>query len=335
MIKNILLSAVFVCASAFLFSCAHVAAKKNPDGIYVAKAKVADRKIIVTDEKGKKARYIIKGVCYAPDIAGLSYWQHYKTDLSLIKNIGANSIRTYRPLGAYFEDGSLNKTQTLQILDAFLEEGITVAAGFSYEDMRSEGLMEQYLEMFGNHPAILMIVLGNEYNYHYDQWFTKKEWLKKLKLAVKTAKKLAPNKIVATVHGELPSKKEYKKYVKLGLNLVMTNIYRGSNFGFAKDDWYSFAKNMPWVLGEFGRASVDADGSNAQRAQEAALETLIRSMESGYLFMLIDDPAKGSYEKTPGAGMENSFGVYDENRQPKEAVQTVKEEYNKIKGVIY
>lgn len=296
----------------------------------IAVSYIADKKIIIADGEGRKFEYKIKGVCYGPDIEGKTFYENYGNDLILLKQCGAGSVRTYRPLAAYSEDGSLDKEKTKELLDMSLREGITVAAGFSYDDMAENGLLEEYLSLFGNHPALLMIVLGNEYNYHYGEWFSKEEWLGRLADAVLAAKSLAPGRIIATVHGEMPSEEEYAQYVNAGVDLVMMNIYRGANFGFAKENWHDISDKMPWVLGEFGRSSKDAQGNDTSKLQVSMLQTLIRSMEQGYLFMLTDDPEKGETEISPNIGREDSLGIYDKYRTPKKAVSTVKAEYDKI-----
>ena len=301
----------------------------------IVKSYIQDRKIIITCGEGKNYDYTIKGICYGPDIKGETFYENYKRDIVLVKQSGASSVRTYRPLAAYNADGSLDKEKTKEMLDAFFNEKITISAGFSYEDMAEGGLLEEYLTAFGGHPALLMIVLGNEYNYHYGQWFTKEEWFLRLWQAVKTAKILMPDRIIATVHGEVPSKEEYEEYAAAGLELVMMNIYRGANFGFARQDWYDISDNMPWVVSEFGKGSKDARGNDVSKLQASSLQTLIRSMEQGYLFMLTDDLQKGEDEITQGAGREDSFGIFDKDGNPKPAAKIVAEEYSKIKGVIY
>jgi hypothetical protein len=300
----------------------------------IVKAEVKDRKIIITNDKGRQIDYRIKGICYAPDIDGGTFCKNFKKDIPLIKKAGANSIRTYRPLGCYKDEygNSFNSAGTKKILDKCLEYGLTVAVGFSYEDMAEDGLMYSYLKEFGNHPAILMVAFGNEYNYHYNEWFSKEEWFQRLKKASTRVKKYLPGKIVAAVHGEMPSAQEVKEYTRAGMDLIMMNMYRGSNFGFASQRWHEMSKNMPWVLGEFGRSSKDGSGHDTSKLQVSYLQTLIRNMEHGYLFSFSDDPAKGEGEISPVIGSEGNMGIYEYGRYPKKAVKAVKEEYGKIPG---
>ncbi|MDR1696556.1 MAG: hypothetical protein LBR69_08045 [Endomicrobium sp.] len=305
------------------------------DQIIITKSRIQDRKIIITDNLGKDINYRIKGICFSPDIDGEIFYETYLKDIPLIRGAGANSIKTYRPLGAYNARGEFDHQKTRDILNAFFKNKITASVGFSYEDMAEGGLMEQYLAAFGNHPAILMIVLGNEYNYHYGEWFTKEEWLSQLKSAVKRAKRHIPNKIIAVAHGEMPSKQEYKEYTSAGADFIMMNMYRGSNFGFSKDNWNKISKHMPWGVSEFGRSSLDAAGKDTSKLQSSELQTLIRSMDHGYLFTLVDDPAKGDMEISPVIGREDAMGIYHKDGKPKIAVKTVKTEYDKIPGAVY
>jgi len=298
------------------------------DALYISKSRIENKTIIVTDSKGNEIQYTVKGVCVAPDIDGKMYFQTYKERIPLIKSINANSIRTYRPFGAKNDDGSLNYANTLLMLDECAREGISVAVGFSYEDMAPNGAMEEYLKDFGTHPAILMVVLGNEYNYHYGEWFTKAEWFSRLAYGIKTARTYAPGRIVATVHGEVPKKQEFDEYAAAGLDLVMMNIYRGSNFGFAKQDFYKMTDTMPWIVSEFGRSSRDGKGNDTSKQQASYLQSLIRSLETGgYLFMLVDDPEKGPQELSSIIGAEDSLGVFTFDLTPKIAAGIVMEEY--------
>ncbi len=329
LIAAIILAAYF----SFLAPPGCLKAKKISGMPAIKSSYIADKKIIISTAGNEKFEYTIKGICYAPDMNGATFYDNYEKDIALVKQCGAASVRTYRPLAAYDPDGDLDKERTKELLDMSFKEGITLAVGFSHYDMAEGGLMDIYLSAFGDHPAVLMIVLGNEYNYHYEEWFSKEEWLEMLTDAVKRAKKLAPNRIIATVHGEMPSKDEYNEYVKAGIDLIMMNMYRGANFGFAKQNWNSISDNMPWVISEFGRGSKDAGGKDTSNIQSSMLQTLIQSMEHGYLFMLTDDPQKGEEAIAPNIGSEDSLGIFDMHRNPKKAVSTVKTEYDKIESL--
>jgi len=301
--------------------------ERAPGATHIYRSRIENKQIIVTDLDGNDKIFKIRGVALAPDIDGDTYWQTYKAQLPLIKAINANAIRTYRPLFAKDEYGTVDYAKTLIMLDDISNEGIYFAIGFSYEDMAPGGEMEQFLRHFGNHPAVFMLVLGNEYNYHYGEWFTKEQWISRLKRGVQLAQNYAPNTIIATVHGEMPSQTELNEYVGLGIELVMMNIYRGSNFGFSKDNWYKMTNTMPWVIGEFGRSSKDGNGKDTSKIQASYLETLIRAMEQGFLFQLVDDPTKGSGEINSVIGAEDSLGIYDKKLNPKQAVAVVAAEY--------
>lgn len=298
---------------------------------YIAQARVEDRKIIVTDEKGRLIDYIIKGICYSRDPNGTRYGDFYKKDLPLLKDLGINSIRTYRPFAVY-SDGAIDIAKTKEMLDAFMREGISITAGFSYEDMAPGGLMEQYLQEFGNHPAILTVALGNEYNYHYGEWFEKQEWMTRLAEAAETAKRLAPGKITAVVHGEIPSEQEVKEYKDAGIDLIMINIYRGATFTDAPMQWEKLDTDMPFVAGEFGRSSKADDGADTSGMQSEFLTSQIRHLGAGggFIFSAFDEPAKGGRAVDETIGSESSLGVYTEKGEAKPAVSAVKNEFAAI-----
>lgn len=298
---------------------------------YIAQARVEGGKIIVTDEKGRLIDYIIKGVCYSRDPNGTQYGDFYEKDLPLLKDLGINSIRTYRPFAVY-SDGAMDIAKTKEMLDAFMREGISITAGFSYEDMAPGGLMEQYLREFGNHPAILTVALGNEYNYHYGEWFEKQEWMTRLAEAAQTAKRLAPGKITAVVHGEIPSAQEVKEYKDAGIDLVMVNLYRGATFTDAPLQWEKLDTDMPFVAGEFGRSSKADDGTDTSGMQSEFLTSQIRHLGAGggFIFSAFDEPAKGDRAVNETIGSESSLGVYTEKGGAKPAVSAVKNEFSAI-----
>jgi len=294
---------------------------------YVAKSEVAAGKIIVTDKAGKTIDYRIKGAAWGPDRNGNTYYQNYEQSIEQLKYIGANSVRTYRPLVAY-ENGRVNWDETRKMLNAFQSAGITICMGFSYEDMAYGGLLDQFMEKIGRHPAILMFALGNEYNYHYEQWFPEQAWFSRLAEATARIKDNMPGIIVATVHGEVPANADIQKYNNAKIDLIMINVYEGpSGNQKAAQRFYALkgVSNMPAVFGETGQASEGEEGQFSQATQADAMAKLIdRDTFNGYVFVIADALDKENRENLPVIGKENMLGLFDKEGKPKKAADTVK-----------
>ncbi len=305
----------------------------------IKSVKLQGYKIILTDKNNKKHDFKIKGLCYSRGDHGQSYYKYYKKDLEKLKAINANTVRTYRPLAAYDKNENIDYKKTKEILDAFAKKGIYVVVGFdSLRDITGgkvngktikPGVYKTYVKKFSNHPAILMWAFGNEYNYHYDEWFNgKSKWMKILSTASSTAKKLSPNKLVTTVHGESPTKTELQEYKKMKIDLVMMNIFRGSSFGKLFADWKDKTSTlkMPLVVAEFGRSSKKANGQDTSSFQSNTIKKLWGELNSnkktivagGFIFELNDESWKGNHEFSSIVGSEAYLGIF-------------KDKYNNIK----
>ena len=105
---------------------------------------VSGRQILVNNSV-----YVIKGICYHPVAKGnktVSY-ANLKEDLSLMKEAGINTIRTYLPI------------TEKAVLDQIHEAGLKVIIGFGYDqdgkfDINS-GTIADFVKKWKNHPAIL------------------------------------------------------------------------------------------------------------------------------------------------------------------------------------
>ncbi|MDR1195986.1 MAG: hypothetical protein LBL00_05870, partial [Endomicrobium sp.] len=307
--------------------------KKVPAQVvdYVAKSEVAARRFIVTNKDGQLIDYTIKGVCYSRDLNGREFYNNYKKDIELMQSLGVNSIRTYRPLAAYTVGGALDVKGTREMLDAFQKAGITVTVGFSYEDMIINGLMGLYLDAFGDHPAIVMFAMGNEYNYH-EEWFSKAAWLDRLTNGIRRAKEVAPNKVIAVVHGEIPSVQEVEEFQEAGVDIVLLNIYRGPSFTDLFDQLKDLiAKTgMRFGLGECGKGSKGANGEDMFELQadflESQLKEIQEAVEQGvivgfYIFELRDEGWKEGFSEI--IGDEAHIGLFDNDGNPKPVVAVI------------
>ena len=327
---------------------------KTDNSKLIKSVKVQGYKVIVTDKNNKKHDFKIKGVCYSRGDHGQSYYKYYKADLKRLKAINANTIRTYRPLAAYDKNGNIDYKKTKEILDAFAKEGIYVVVGFdSLRDITGgnvngkqvkPGAYKTYIKTFSKHPAILMWAFGNEYNYHYNEWFNgKSNWMKILSTASSTAKKLSPSKIVTTVHGESPTNTELQEYEMMKIDLVMVNIYRGSSFGDLFNDWKvkTSTNKMPLIIAEFGRSSKSGNGADTSSIQSNTIKSLWNEIHSnkktvgggGFIFELNDEPWKGKQEFSPIIGSEAYLGIFkDKFTNPKKDAKIAAKTVAKLWG---
>jgi len=307
---------------------------------------IEGHKIVVTDKNNQKHNYIIKGVCYSRGEYSRLFSESYENDIGKLKSINANSIRTYNPLAIYDDNDNIDHDATTQMLDRFAEENISAIVGFGSAEIEGGDLngkqvnkefYKEYISKYANHPAILGWAFGNEYNYHYNEWFdSKEEWMNILSEAVKNTKEISPDKIVTTVHGEIPSEDELNEYNNLGIDIVMLNIYRGESFFDLFDSWKmrtSNIKEQPLVISEFGRSSKGSFGEDTSTSQANTIDKLWNEIISnsdissgGYVFELNDESWKGEESNSIIIGSESHLGVFlDESGDPvKDAKESAK-----------
>lgn len=301
----------------------------------INKSAIENNRIIITTETGEKVDYKVYGFCYSVDPSGHQFETYFDNHLELLKGVHANSIRTYRPLAAYNSDGAINYEKTRRMFDNLTKAGITISVGFDLNQDLHTGLYKTYLDELGNHPALLSVLLGNEYNYHYigsapewaDEWFTKESWLKNLTDAVGNIKERC-NRFITVVHGEIPTADELAEYKICGVDMVMLNMYRGYSFYDLFDQWKNITHStMPLVISEFGRSSVTANGDDASSLQADWLNRLWGEIDNhlcegsagGYVFELVDESWKsGANELT---GSEKHFGIFTEEGTYKPAAE--------------
>ncbi len=213
--------------------------KKEEDD---SKVFLSERQIYVNNEP-----YFIKGVCYHPVPKGKTIREFDKIDqdLDLMVEAGINSIRVYAPI------------EDIQILDKIAAKGLKLIVGFGYDqngnfDLKT-GSFLNYIKKFKAHPAILFWEFGNEYNYH-PEWFDDdiNNWYDVLNRSVKVLKAYDPNAIVASAHGEIPTKEILEKCN--AIDIWGLNVYRWDNPSPVFKEWQDLS-NKPMYLSEAGADS--------------------------------------------------------------------------------
>ena len=274
-------------------------------------------------------------------------WDTHIRDITLLKEMGANTIRTYYPI-----------TST-KFLDALAANGVKVIINFpSYDDRRgagpdiSRGGYKNYIQQFKNHPAILMWEFGNEYNYH-PEWFNNdiNNWYRMLEDAAGTAKRIDPSHKVATAHGDMTGKNIVKRLPSVDVWGV--NVYRGDNPSGVIGEWKALLRdkeipdNLQLYISETGTDAFDGRaGRESQKMQAKVNETiwkrLVENADSkvflGVTFMTFADewwkagnPGRHDESGISSGGLyDNQFneewwGFVDINRKPREVFEMFKQ----------
>ncbi|MDR0912214.1 MAG: chitobiase/beta-hexosaminidase C-terminal domain-containing protein [Methanobrevibacter sp.] len=317
----------------------------------ISKSYIDGFNVIVELSNGSKYNYIIEGVDVSHNANGINWESFYKSDLAKLKFLGANSIKTYQKLAIYNTDGTINYEKTLELLNYFSKNGISITMGFTLDDIINKNY-KQYLNYFANHPAILMWVLGNENNFFYgnseyfgttNESIGKSRWFSNLTSAVSDFKQLSPNKIISVVHGLVPSPTEYDEYLAINdLDLVMVNLYVKDTFGNRFSEWSSTVgqtnKSMPLIFTEYGRASKYNNGTNSTDLQNTVVTKLIEEITlnlntnngvsaGSFIFELSDEDWKPLITDNDEAAdiiwHDRHLGLFTDDLNPKTAAKPV------------
>lgn len=242
-------------AAAALLACgpARAAAKRT-------QVEVSGRQLLVDG-----APFHMKGVCWNPVPSGgthpadLDFAGFAATDAELMAIAGINVVRTYE---------AINDTR---VLDELWRHKIyvlnTVYVNGEYPVERALGSVE----MVKDHPAILMWVVGNEWNYNgLYTGLPFEESRERVREAVQCIKDADPGHLVATVHGELPSSETLEA---LGnVDVWGINKYDGDSFGDLFQSWAGMSE-LPMFLGEYGADAYNSDEDKEDEQAQADATT--------------------------------------------------------------
>ncbi|MCA9646227.1 MAG: hypothetical protein KC492_36300, partial [Myxococcales bacterium] len=227
-----------------------------------------------------EAAWDMKGISYNPvpkgenhDGQGRYFAQLADRDIPLMKAAGINTIKTYDP-------PEKNATGW-EVLDKYYKAGIkvalTVLPGYDSDYVSA-------VNYFKDHPAVLMWIVGNEWNYNalYSS-HSQAEVMARLQQASQAIHSLDPNHPVATNHGEVPSAETLSTVSDP--DLWALNLYPHLSFSDRFSRWASLT-NKPVFVGEYGADAWNRNtNSEDQPAQAYALEVLtdeIRGQLSAY-----------------------------------------------------
>jgi len=306
--------------------------------------RIDGRRLLVDGEP-----FQIQGVCWNPVDRGgvhpadLDYAGFVGKDAPLMQQAGINAVRTYSPL-----------TDTA-VLDALHSAGIYVLNAVYIYGGDDPSAVDGRVAAVKDHPAILMWVLGNEWNYnglYVGQ--SHEQSLAALNEAAARIRELDERHPIATVYGEIPAA-DVVEAMPL-VDVWGINAYRGLSFGDLFDR-FADVSDKPMFLAEYGAdaydARQDAPNLSAQADATRALteEILARSAArtpagqciGGTIFEWADEWWKDSGGSpdvqepggiAPGGGPhpdqtfnEEWWGVVDVDRNPRPAYDVLKQLY--------
>jgi hypothetical protein len=228
--------------------------RRNPDGMLAT-----------------PAPYTIKGVNWSPASVGTvntlaSRRAEFSTaaattDMSLMQTMNVNTVRT-------FLDPTLD-LNGLNVLDQLHSKGIMVILTVD-EATNNLTRVQQSVNHFKNHPAVLMWLLGNEWNingYYTSPQISPQEAAQRTEMAAALIKTLDTNHPVATSYGEIDIPADGLRLADTQMYVSTTcpsvdvwglQIYRGSSFGTLFGQWQSITPK-PLFISEFGTDAFQSD----------------------------------------------------------------------------
>jgi hypothetical protein len=240
--------------------------------------------------------YVISGIGWAPTGIGETnccgyaeyYTQYRSQDVPLIADLNANTVKTYDA----FELGSNGSA----LLDDLYDNGIMVIMSVlvSYTD---EGDLADVIDEFKDHPALLMWLVGNEFN--YNNLYGAASYGAALTIindAIDTIKSIDADHPVAVSFGEVPSSQQYAEIPDADVWSI--NIYPGLDFADRFEDWPGLS-DKPMFVGEYGAdAWNNTTNGEDQAAQSVAISTLTNQIRE---WLSANDPAFSVLGGTPYA----------------------------------
>lgn len=192
---------------------------------------------------------------------GVAYRQYVDTDARLMAEAGVNVIRTYE---------ALTDTGVLDILWAHNIQVLnTVYAGGNAPLTVIQGKVSSVM----HHPAILMWVAGNEWNYNFCyNSFTLNNCQGHLADVARSIKATDSQHPVATVYGEVPRPEVVSQMSDIDVWGI--NYYDGISFGDVFQRWAAVS-SKPMFIGEYG---ADAYNSLINRVDENSQSEATRAL---------------------------------------------------------
>jgi hypothetical protein len=219
------------------------------------------------------------------------------TDIPLIKNMHANTVRT-------FIDPGLDATG-MAVLDQLYDNGIM--AVITVDDSNNDlTRVQQAVNFYKNHPAVIAWMVGSEWNInrYFGVASSVSDAAQRTERAAALIKSLDSNHPVMTSYGDidinadglrLADTQSYVNTICPSVDVWGLNIYRGSNFGTLFDQWQAIT-TKPMLLGEFGTDAFRsaALGAPIPGTLDGTLQAQWNQSEWNHLFnnLSANNPAK-------------------------------------------
>jgi hypothetical protein len=210
--------------------------------------------------------YEVRGVSWSPTGIGESnaggyaklYIAHGATDVPLIHDLHANTVKTYDP----FERSAAG----LMLLDQLYAAGVMVIMTVMVTHNTSQAEYTSSVNYFKDHPAILGWMVGNEFNYNKLYGAADLDTAIGLVNTAVTAIHAAdPDHPVFVSHGEMPSADTYARLPSVDVWSI--NLYPNLDLTSRFTTWGKLS-NKPMLVGEYGADAFD----NHQMAEDQAMQ---------------------------------------------------------------
>ncbi len=217
------------------------------------------------------APFVIRGINWNPvprgqtQSQGVDFAGAIAQDAALMRQAGINTVRTFRPI------------RDRAVLDTLLDHDIRVVMTLYAAEGDPIDAVAQDVAALRDHPAIIMWLVGNEWNYNtlYAN-LTFEEARDRVAQVARIIQREDATRPIGTVYGELPDEELIENLAIFDVWGI--NAYRGISFYDLFEQW-SARTAKPMFLSEFGadayNAKIDAPDEQAQaRATRALVEEI-------------------------------------------------------------
>jgi hypothetical protein len=200
----------------------------------------------------------------------LEYLARVDEDARLMQAIGVNMVRTY----ATIDDR--------RVLDRLWAHGIGVLMTVYAYGGEAASAVEPRVRSLADHPAIVMWLIGNEWNYNgLYVGLSHADALDRLNDVASRIRSVDGRHPIATVYGELPSEATIAAMPEV--DVFGINAYRGISFGDLFRTWER-RSTKPMFLAEYGADAYDArQPAEDQASQAQAVVALTREIEDAWV----------------------------------------------------
>lgn len=213
------------------------------------------------------APFHIKGVCWNPVIkgethpAGIDFDGFVVQDATLMQAAGINVVRTYEPI------------LDTAVLDALYARGIYVLESVYPWGGSPASIVTDRVRAVRDHPAVLMWLIGNEWNYNgLYVGMSHADALARLNQVAALIRAEDTAHPIATVYGEVPTTATVNAMPLI--DVWGLNVYRGIGFGDLFSTWAS-RSTKPMFLAEYGADAYDAVDMEVDTASQAMATTAL------------------------------------------------------------